>query len=184
MQKDSQSQLAPLTVALHWIVAVLIIGMLALGIYMDETEAHALYPIHKSIGLVALMFIAWRVVWRWRNGWPEPAAGHQPWERGLARVTHWVLIVGMLLFPLSGITMSIAAGAGLPFFGLELVAPNIDPANPQKLIALDEGITKLAAQTHGFLATLFLVLITLHVLGALKHHLLDKDRTLLRMLGR
>lgn len=73
MQYDTEIQFSPVTIILHWLIAFVMIGMLAVGFYMDIFHAYWLYPIHKSIGVIILAFILLRVVWRLKNGWPATA---------------------------------------------------------------------------------------------------------------
>ena len=86
--------------------------------------------------------------------------------------------------PLSGVLMSGFGGHGLQFFGLELMASNPDPANPAKVLPVHGAIADAAHQLHGILGNVIIAALILHVLGACKHHFLDKDGTLKRMLGR
>jgi len=71
MQPDSLSKLSATTVSLHWIVAVMMILLLATGIYMEQAEAFALYPWHKSFGVLVLLFAVMRIAWRIKQGWPK-----------------------------------------------------------------------------------------------------------------
>lgn len=66
---DTYHKLSRQTVFLHWIVAVGIIGLLAVGVYMHETESFFLYPWHKSFGVLILLFVIWRIINRIKNGW-------------------------------------------------------------------------------------------------------------------
>ncbi|MGB3621701.1 MAG: cytochrome b/b6 domain-containing protein, partial [Ketobacter sp.] len=84
MQLDSPSQFSKTTLTLHWIVAITVISLLAVGIYMDETGTHSLYPWHKSFGFVIFFVILARVIWRIKNGWPVPVSQYQSWETLLA----------------------------------------------------------------------------------------------------
>ena len=68
MIKDTPHRLSHTTVALHWLVAIGVIGMLAVGLYMAENDAYALYPLHKSSGMLLLLVILPRVAWRVLNG--------------------------------------------------------------------------------------------------------------------
>ena len=74
--KDTKHKLSSLTIALHWIVGITIIGLLALGKYMESNAAYALYDIHKSIGMIIIAFVLALVFWRILNGWPEPASNY------------------------------------------------------------------------------------------------------------
>ena len=127
---DNRSALDRLSISLHWIVGWTIIGLLAMGIYMEENSAYHLYDLHKSIGaliFIAVVIRAWR---RLRQGWPEPVSDYTRVEQLLSKITHYVLLIGSVLIPLSGLVMSIAGGHGLGILGLELIGENIDPANP------------------------------------------------------
>ncbi len=181
--KDTKDKLSRLTIALHWLVGITIIGLIAVGIYMTENEAFALYPIHKSIGVLVFALVVWRVVWRAMNGWPRSVGDYSTLERISAKVVHWTLIVGTVLFPISGFIMSAAGGHGVAVFGLELVAANPDPANPGEVIALNGGMAQFARTLHGVLGNVMIAAILLHIAGAFKHHLFDRDGTLRRMLG-
>lgn len=182
--RDTAQQFSKITVVLHWLVALAIITLLAVGIYMTETETYSLYPIHKSVGVIIFVFVLTRVVWRVINGWPKPVGTYQAWEHVLAKIVHWVLIVASVLMPASGMMMSGAGGHGIAVFGVELLARNPDPANPQKVMALNESLAGLGHNLHGIIGYVLVAAILLHVAGALKHHIVDGDGTLKRMLGK
>ena len=181
--RDTKEKFSTLTVALHWIVGVTIIALIAVGIYMESYEVYALYDIHKSIGIIILAFVLTRVIWRMQNGWPIPAGDYSTIEHVMAKIVHWVLIIGTLLLPISGMLMSGAGGHGLDIFGLELLAGNPDPNNPEEVIPLNETLAGIGYQMHGLGGDLMIIAIVLHVVGALKHHIVDKDGTLRRMFG-
>lgn len=180
---DSFEQLSRKTIVLHWLVGIGIIGLMATGIYMEENEVYALYPLHKSIGVLIILPVLWRIVWRKKNGWPKPVRDYSNIEQRLSKIVHWALIIGTALMPISGMMMSVAGGHGLDFFGLELVVRNADPANPQEVIALNPTAAQIGHILHGLGGKIILAAIALHLVGALKHHVFDKDRTLKRMLG-
>ncbi len=182
--KDSREQLSPMSVALHWLVAVLIICLLCVGIYMDETETLALYPWHKSFGVVVLVVAFVRICWRIANGWPAPVREYLRHEQILSHITRWVLIVCSLLMPVSGVMMSGAGGYGVDLFGINLIAANPDPVDPEKFIAYNETLAELGHEMHEIIPWLLILAIVLHVCGAFKHHWLDRDDTLRRMLGK
>ena len=181
---DSKLKLSRITVALHWIVGITIICMLAVGIYMEENEVYALYPIHKSVGALIFLVILARVVWRISQGWPEPVSTYSKIEQLLSKAAHYVLLIGSVIIPLSGLMMSIAGGHGLSIFGLEVVPTNPDPLNPDKTAPLNGSIAKAGHTLHGLVSNLMIATIVLHIAGALKHHIMDKDGTLKRMLGK
>ena len=181
---SSTTTLSTTTLVLHWIIAITIICMVSVGLYMTETETFFLYPYHKSIGVIIFSIILVRVAWRLKEGWPEPVSDYPIHERILSKLVHWVLLLASMAMPISGMIMSGAGGHGFGVFGWVIVAPNHDPVNPQKVLALYEPLANLAHEVHEIIGFVIAGAIILHIAGALKHHLMDKDRTLLRMLGR
>ena len=183
MRLDSPTRLSPNTLALHWIVAVMMIGLLATGLYMAQTSAFGLYPWHKSFGVLIAVFVVLRVAWRLRNGWPKHVGDYTSIEKLLSKLVRWLLIIGTVLMPISGFMMASMGGHGVSFFGIELVAPNPNPANPQEVVAVNATLARVGHALHGWGGYLLIGAVVLHVDGALKHHLVDRDGTLRRMLG-
>ncbi|MCV6624146.1 MAG: cytochrome b [Cellvibrionaceae bacterium] len=181
---DSKYLLSKATVALHWSVAFFMIVLLALGLYMSEYKAYSLYGIHKSLGIVILLLVVPRILYRLRTGWPEAASNYTKMEELLSRLVHYVLIVGTLIMPISGMAMSAFGGHGIFVFGIELLPLNLDPSGDGKVIPIHGFLAGLFSDVHEVLAYLLLVSLALHVIGALKHHFIDKDGTLRRMLGK
>lgn len=181
---DTQATLSAQTRVLHWLVAVSMISLIAVGIYMHETETYALYPWHKSFGVLILPLALYRVIWRMRQGWPEPVGVYSAIEQMLAKIAHWALIIGTVLFPVSGMMMSGGGGHGIPLFGLTLMDRNPNPENPEEVLALNETVAGIGHEMHEILAWVIIAAIVLHVIGALKHHFVDKDATLRRMAGK
>ncbi|NEN75188.1 cytochrome b [Pelistega sp. NLN82] len=167
--------------ALHWLIAIVMIGMLILGKYIDANQAYHLMPLHKSIGIAIFAFILWRCVLRLQKGFPS-ALGNPPFiQHLLAKVVHIVLLLGTFLFPLSGMIMSAMGGRGLSLFGIELFAMNIVDGKPTPI---NPELAGLASNIHGALLPIMIVAIVLHIIGAIYHHRVVKDDTLNRMLGR
>lgn len=183
MKKDNQHQLSRTTITLHWIVAITIIGLLAVGVYMEENEAYALYPWHKSVGFLIFFVVIARVLWRIKNGWPTPVSQYKRIEHYLAKLVHWALIIGTVLMPISGALMSALGGHGLYVFGLEIIATNPSPNNPLEMVAHNPDLASFSHSAHHLIGEIMIIAVALHILAALKHHLIDKDGTLRRMLG-
>lgn len=183
MQTDTYHQLSRTTVVLHWLVSLFIVILLAVGIYMAETETRSLYPLHKSFGVLILFLVIPRIWWRMKNGWPVPVGQYPVHEQLLSKVTHWILLLGTLLMPISGILMSVIGGKGLAVFGLTLAAANPDPADPTKTLAYNGEWAGFFHESHEVIGYLLIAAIVLHVIGALKHHIVDKDGTLMRIKG-
>ncbi|MGI9373055.1 MAG: cytochrome b [Hyphomicrobiales bacterium] len=184
MSRDAYSEFSRRTVALHWLIAIAIIGVFALGTYMEDLEASPftfqLYAIHKSIGMLILPVALYRIWWRMKNGFPEPVGAYSHIEHLAAKVVHYVLILATILMPITGIMFSGAGGFGLAIFGLELVPANFVDG---KAIAHNATVAGIGHTLHEAVSNVLMVAVGLHVAGALKHHVLDKDGTLRRMLG-
>lgn len=180
---DTASKLSPVSIGLHWLVGIMMITLLAVGIYMEENEVYFLYPIHKSFGVLVILVAVPRIIWRIKNGWPAPAAEYKGYEQLLSRLVHWLLILATVMMPISGMLMSGMGGHGIAVFGLELMANNPDPADPGSVIAVNGSLAGLGHTMHGIGGNVLLFAVVLHVVGALKHHVVDKDGTLRRMLG-
>jgi cytochrome b561 len=176
--RDKQQVLSPITVGLHWMVAIGIVSMLAFGLYLDQLELtprkSELIEIHKLFGFAVFLVAIARIFWRYINGFPIPIDALQKWEQVLARATHWLLLLSTILMPISGIMISLGLGYSVPVLGITEFGPL-----PER--------SKLLADTgyfiHGNLANVLIGLIVLHSAGALKHHWIDKGQTLRRMLA-
>ena len=172
--KDSYGIVAK---GLHWLMALLIIGMIALGLYMEELQnspdKFRLFGLHKSFG-ITLLFLVWlRVVWRVINVTPTLPDSLPAFEKGLARLGHLGLYALMFALPLTGWAMSSAAGFPVSVFGW-FVMPNLLEANHQ--------MKELFEDVHGLLAWVLMAVIGLHVLAALLHHFYYKNDVLRKML--
>ena len=167
--------------ALHWVVAVLVAVMVALGVSMvwlvgDLGRQFELYQLHKSLGVLVLALVLGRLVWRWANPVvPALPAGLSPLERRLAVLAHCGFYLLLLLLPLTGWIMASASPLGIPtiVFGLFRLPDMVGPD------AILEEFMKVA---HGLLAVSLILLTGLHVGAAMKHHFILRDDVLLRML--
>jgi cytochrome b561 len=162
---------------LHWVVALLIIGMLGLGFFLENiprnTPERAFYVnLHKSFGVLVLGLVLVRWLWRITHRSPPLPADMPWWETLAATWTHKLLYLCMFLQPLSGYLASSFNKYGVKFFGLPLPQWGWE----------DKALRSFFIEIHGVVAIVLLLLICLHVLGALKHLLLDKDRIFQRML--
>ncbi|MCY6379139.1 cytochrome b [Hoeflea prorocentri] len=160
----------------HWIVAFAMIGMLAFGIYIDDfvprgPQAGALLQTHKALGVLVLAYGLWRVGWRLARGFLDSAARMPAWQEILSKITHWVLIAGIILMPLSGMTTSLFGGHDINIFGLFTIPGFTE----------NKTVSDLAGDAHGTIANILIAFIVLHIAGALKHHVIDRDTTLVRM---
>lgn len=177
----------PLSLAtrwLHWLVAIWVLGLVVVGLLMSKFELYEVYPIHQSLGMLALLVIVPRVIVRLVQGWPAPVREYEAVEQTFSKVVHWVLLLATLVMPISGMVNNHAGGWGLNIFGLVLTPAYPNPSNPEQMLMQHETLANLASLVHEYVGYLLAAAMVLHVAGALKHHIVDKDRTLLRMLGR
>lgn len=181
---SSMSRLSRVTIGFHWVVAIAMISLVAAGFIMKYLEVWFLYPIHKSIGVLALLVVVPRVLWRLKEGWPSPASSYQRHEQLLSKCVHWILIVATVAMPLSGMLLSAASGHGFGVFQVPIFPANHSPENPAEVVALSETGYAIGAVIHQWLGIILAASVVLHIVGALKHHVVDKDGTLRRMLGR
>lgn len=163
-------------IILHWLMAVMIIGNLAGGFLHDFVPTEGgqrslVMGLHKSFGLVIIALTVARIGWRVAN--PPPAFPHYftRGERLLARVAHGAFYLLMLAIPVSGWVMADRNTRPLSFFGAFDV-PKFGVAKP---------IADAAHELHETLGWVMLALLALHIIGLLKHLVLDRDNLLVRM---
>lgn len=181
---DPSTPLSLTTRLQHWSVALLMIALTLLGYLMVKFEIWDLYALHKSLGVIALVLILPRAMIRLGKGWPAPVRQYPVYEALAARAIHWGLLISTLLIPISGLCYSAAAGRGVAIFGWFIIPMNPDLNDPDNVIPYSESIRDIAHTLHVYLPYIMLALLLVHIVGALKHHLLDRDNTLLRMVGR
>lgn len=167
------------TRALHWLVAALVLGQLALGLRIATMQASFdtlwLFSLHKSLGILVLALIVLRWLWHRISPPPPPMGGGPPWQPRLARLVHRAFYVVLILMPLAGWVASSATGLDVVLVG-GIVLPPLAPAIP--------WIETVFFAMHAALAALLALLIALH-LGGVALHLRRRDGTLARMaLGR
>ncbi|MGF1562765.1 MAG: cytochrome b [Geminicoccaceae bacterium] len=164
---------------LHWLVALIIAGMIPVGFYMVDlpngTDKFELYQLHKSFGFVVFCFVVVRLTWRAMNPVPALPEHLKTWEVRAAKFTHVGLYVLLFAMPITGWLMASAAPLGIPtmVFGL-FALPSVVPPS--------EALYNALSTLHGTLALILLAIVALHIAGALKHHLVYRDTVLRRML--
>lgn len=151
--------------SLHWIIAILIFGLIALGVYMHElpkTDPNRadLYNLHKSLGISTLVLVLIRLAWIRLRRPPSLPSILSRWEARLAKTVHVILYLLMLATPLAGYALSTFADKPVNVFGLVTL-----PA----LFAPDEALADVAKEVHEVLAFSLLGIAALHIAGALKH---------------
>jgi cytochrome b561 len=184
-------------ITLHWLIALMIIGMLALGWYMSGLPKDApkvmtldlfnwhmhnvqftaatsprsyYFNLHKSFGITVFVLILLRIYWRFTHAAPALPASIVAWQQKAAKASHHLLYLLMFLMPLSGLIMGAYSKYGVKWFGTSVIT------------GLDNEPMRLAFKNiHWALAWLLFAVVTIHVLAALKHMLVDKDEVMGRM---
>ena len=162
---------------LHWVIALLILGLLAVGLYMADMDfspfSVKLYGLHKATGIAVLALVIFRVIWRLKHTPPPLPESLPERDKRLAGVAHLALYILMFVMPISGWAMSSSYGFPVSFFGL-FTLPNISPA--------DKELAHTFHEIHEVAAYALMGIIALHILAALYHGVVRKDGVLQRML--
>lgn len=178
--RNTSTNWGAITRLFHWLIALLIItnlglGYWAVGLDLSPTKVEVFYW-HKSIGLSVLWLALLRLLWRLTNPSPRLPTGMAGWERALAHGSHALLYGLMIAMPLSGWIIHSAANFPLDLYGVFPV-PDLIPSS-----ADESTIGDLAKIVHYWLFLAICALLALHTVGALKHHIVNRDDVLRRML--
>lgn len=186
MLRNTHSGYGLIAIVFHWTMALLIVGMLALGLYMStlpptSADAFKLYQLHKSIGFVVLALAIVRLAWRFANPAPKLPEGMSSIERLLAHLAHIGLYGLMFALPLTGWVMVSASPWNIPTILFDTVPV---PHLPVPSVLGDKPAAEaLMKMLHENGAWLLIALLVAHVAAALKHHFLSRDTTLQRMIS-
>ncbi|WP_088329188.1 cytochrome b [Lacimicrobium sp. SS2-24] len=164
------------TITIHWLSAIAVVGLFGLGWWMvDLTYYSDWYKtaphIHKSVGILLAALTLFRLFWRATR--PRPEASGSQLEQRLSMLAHTVIYLLLILLFTSGYLISTADGRGIEIFNW-FTLPGFG--------SLIENQEDIAGTVHEWLAYVLIGLALLHALAALKHHFIDKDKTLIRML--
>ena len=195
---QTNTQYTTVAKLLHWLIAIAIFGMFALGWYMSELPKEEpkqmafdlfdwgivtwqvaeeisvrtfYFNLHKSLGVTIFALILFRIFWRFTHKPPAILNTYKAWERKLANGAHHLLYLLMVALPVSGIIMAVASKYGIKWFGLEFIG-GLD----------NKPLREAFKEVHEIVGVIMLLVIILHIAGALKHKFIDKDNTLNRML--
>ncbi len=178
--RNTSSRYGWVSIFMHWGVALAVFGLFALGLWMVGLDYYSTWrkdapDLHKSIGLVLLAVMVLRVLWRFISPPPPVLESYNRMTRISAKFGHSFLYLSLFAVMIAGYLISTADGVGIPVFGLFEV-PALISGLP------DQADT--AGVIHLYLAWALVIFSGLHALAALKHHFIDRDATLMRMLGR
>jgi cytochrome b561 len=166
-----------LSKAFHWIIVLLIVNQWLIGNRADALpnglEKLQALAWHKSFGMTILMLAVLRLAWRLMNPVPDLSAETKPWERVLAKLSHVLLYALIFAIPLTGWMMSSARNFPVSWFKLFQFPDLVAPA---------EATFRQMQHLHHLLFNVLVGVALLHIAGALKHHFIDKNDVLKRML--
>jgi cytochrome b561 len=182
---SSERRYGVVAMTLHWLIAFAIIGNFALGFYMHELpitqrSTIELFQLHKSIGLTILGLSVLRLLWRLVNPVPPLPKGLPGWERFSARASHVLLYVLMIGIPLSGwamVSLSPPPFDVPTYWFKQFKVPHL-PITDFRGEAAKDALEVV----HAYLAFSMAGLFVLHVMAALRHHLILKNDVLKRMI--
>lgn len=177
MREKHGSRFGLISIINHWSVALLFIFILCLGFYLDFVGVGRglrgpWMGVHKAAGVLFLVLALWRISWRLSQGFPQDVAPMPLWQRLSAKLAHWILLLAIIAMPVSGILLSVFSERAINVFGLFTLQ-----ALPE-----NELVSRFAYLVHSSLSYIVAATILLHVGAVFKHHLIDKDDTLRRML--
>lgn len=174
---EPRNRYSTVSLILHWLIAALVVTQVSLIWAHEATDgpiSREFVQIHKSVGLTILVLTLARLGWRIANP-AIPLPDEMPrWRKLLARATHVLFYAFLIGMPLVGWAASSAGGRDIQWFGLF----------PWPLLPIDGGrdMARDLMDMHELAAKALYVLIALHVAGALKHHFVDRDNVLHRMI--
>ena len=176
---DTDSTYGFVSKLFHWLSALVIIGLFIVGFWMVElsyySEWYKTVPHwHKSIGLLLFVFTLGRICWKFATPSPRPVSSHSKVVQTSARLAHLFLYLLLMIIMLSGYFISTADGRAIEVFNwFEVPALITDIPNQEDL----------AGRIHQYGAYMLIFFVLLHIIAALKHHFIDKDSTLKRMIN-
>lgn len=162
----------------HWIIALLVITLLTVGFIMGNLSEElairgSIYTVHKLLGLLVWGLMLFRLAWSLINPKPLLPKKAPRWEKWAVYFVHGSLYVVLLAMPLSGWIMSTAADHAPHLGSLSLPLPGIP---------ISKTLAQNAGAAHEFLAWVLIALVIIHIVAALKHYWIDRDKVLQRML--
>jgi cytochrome b561 len=177
MNSTSATEYSGTAIGLHWIAAALIVANLAFGLYMVDLPLSPAklkyYSWHKWAGVTIFLLSAARLLWRLAHPAPALPSSMPAWQRTAANASHHVLYLLFFAVPLSGWLFSSAAGFQTVYFGA-LPIPD--------LLSKNQEVADILKIVHRYLNYTLAALVVVHVAAALKHHVVDGDDVLARML--
>ena len=176
--RNTSDQFGLVAKLIHWVIAVLILGLIWLGWYMVDltyydTWYNASLTAHRSLGMIVLGLALFKVAWLMFSPTPEPLPTLKDWEHQSSKLVHWIVFVSMFVIPITGYVISTSEGAAVPIF---------DWFDLPALFVASETTRDLAIDIHYYVAYAILAVVFVHAGAAFKHQFINDDGTLKRML--
>lgn len=182
MLRNTRTSYGAVAIALHWTIALLFFGQIALGFLTQAVADHPrlqfdLYQWHKSFGFLVLALALSRLAWSLSGVRPLPLAGMPQWEAAAARTVHLLLLTLTVAVPLAGWMIASTSPLQIPSFAFDLVLI------PDLPLTRSDAMEAFWSRTHALLAYGAGLLALAHAGAAIHHHAMCEDATLARMLG-
>lgn len=175
--KNSDTSFGIVNIVIHWVTALLVFGLFGVGLWMVDLSYYSEWyrtapDLHKSFGLTLLALTLFRIVWKLANPSPKTLSSNKL-ETIAGKLAHFGIYALLLTIMVSGYLISTADGRGIEWFWL------FEVASLGEFVPNQEDI---AGDIHEWAAYILIGLVAVHMIAALKHHFIDKDKTLVRML--
>jgi cytochrome b561 len=174
---DGTPAYTPIARTLHWLTAVLVLGLIPVGIIMHNMEASPLqdrlYNLHRSTGTMLLPLAIIRLLYRWTHP-PLPLPDMPALQRFAAESTHWGLYALLIVQPIVGWAATSAYRAPIIVYGLFELPP---------ILPVNQPLSERLFAVHRWLGVLMALMVCAHIGAALFHHFVNRDRVLMRMVS-
>ena len=177
MIKNDNQHYSFISRSLHWLIASAMIILIAVGWYMTGLSNENIWyyralDFHQVLGLCVLLLFFVKITWLFVSPNPGFIASVAQWQRYIARTVHTFFVIAMAVIPLTGYVFATSVGDPIPVYNLFEI-PGV--------LTLSKQASEWVIDIHAYSAYTCAALAVLHILVALKHHFVDRDKTLLRM---
>ncbi len=176
--RNSSTQFGLITKFLHWLIAIHMIGLIIVGWWMIDLGYYSTWYywaplLHKAFGIIVFLLGVALLIWRSITPHPKALEGHASHEKIASKIAHWILLASVITIPISGYIFTTSKGDGVDIF-LVMTLP--------ALFTVSDTVRDIAIDFHIYASYGLLAVIAAHAGGALKHHYVDRDETLKRMI--
>jgi len=180
MLKNTPTSYGAITVLIHWLMAVSVIALFFIGLWMVDLDYGSKWYIaapdlHRSGGVLIFFALIFRFAWRLLNVIPSSEPNIKKWENVSAHLAHWLIYLLIAVISISGYLLSTEDGRPIEVFNWFNLPATVTSFTNQ---------SDLAGDLHYYSAYTLIGLVVLHAFAALKHHFIDRDRTLMKIFGK